>query len=312
MEEEKRRPIYPPARIEVSPPRQLLILFGLLCLGLLLGGLASFFMIHLTPGANFDNLDSSPAYNSLLKWMQAVGTFCMFALPALLFNTFLRPRKDFFYARQRQSGWLWLLAILMALCAVTATDIFGHVNEWIPISKGLRIKFQNMETAYDQQMIKMLSLHTFGQYLISLTLIALLPALFEELLFRGTLQQILIRWIGRPFWAIFITSVIFSAIHLSYFGFLPRLFLGMLMGYVFYLGKNIWLNICIHFINNGLVITLLYIISRKKGSLDQALHTTTPFYLEIIGLILLILLFYIFTTVAPRRKNENADSVIKV
>ncbi|HTN37716.1 MAG TPA: CPBP family intramembrane glutamic endopeptidase [Arachidicoccus sp.] len=295
-------PDYSPARMEISAPRQLLVLFGLVCIGLLLGGFASFLMITLTPGASLDDLNNgNTAFIGLLGWMQALGTFCLFALPALLFNLFLHPRKDYFYARKRRPASLWLLAILLAICALTATDLFAHLNEWIPISANMRAHFQRMEANYDQQMLHLLQLKDFSQYLISLLLIALLPALFEELLFRGTLQQILLKWFGHPFWAILVTSIVFSAIHMSYFGFLPRLFLGILMGYVFYFGKSIWLNIIIHFMNNGLVITLLYYWQQKKGSMEEAMHITAPFSLEILGLVALIGLFFLFRQVALKK-----------
>lgn len=301
MNDKDRLPNYPPGKIEIAPFRQLLILLGLACMGILLAGLSSFFMITLTPGASMESISAgNKEFLEIAKWMQAIGTFFLFALPALLFNLFLRPRKDFFNFKRKRPALLWTLAILMAFCAIAATDLFSSLNQWIPLSPHLRKVFQAQESAYNEQMLHMLDLDSLGNYLISLILIALLPALFEELFFRGTLQQVFLKWFKKPFWAILVTSIIFSAIHMSYFGFLPRVFLGMLMGYVFYYGKNIWLNIIIHFINNAVVVTMLYLWTRDNRPIEQALNQHTPLYLEIIGIVVLAGIFSLFIRTAKK------------
>lgn len=307
MNDKDRLSNYPPGKLEIAPFRQLLILLGLACLGILLAGLSSFFMITLTPGATMDSVSAgSKEFLEIAKWIQAVGTFFLFAVPALLFNLFLRPRKDFFRFKQKRPIYLWVMAILMALCAITATDLFSSINQWMPISPHMREVFQAQEAAYNEQMLHILSLDSFGNYLVSLILIALLPALFEELFFRGTLQQVLLQWFKDPFWAILVTSIIFSGIHMSYFGFLPRVFLGILMGYVFYYGKSIWLNIIIHFINNAVVVTMLYFWTRDNRPIEEALSQHTPFYLEIIGMVALAGIFTLFI-----RKTKKLSPISK-
>ena len=81
--------------------------------------------------------------------------------------------------------------------------------------------------------------------------IAFLPALFEETLFRGGMQNLFSRWFKKPLLAIVVTSIIFSAIHGSYLGFLSRFALGFLLGWIYYRTGNIWLNIIGHFFNNA-------------------------------------------------------------
>jgi membrane protease YdiL (CAAX protease family) len=98
----------------------------------------------------------------------------------------------------------------------------------------------------------------------------------------------------NAFAGIFITSVIFSAIHFSYYGFLPRLFLGLMLGYIFYFSRNIWLNIIAHFLNNAYPLTAMYGLAMQGKSSEDALQETFPLYYGIIGAVILILLFISF------------------
>ena len=95
--------------------------------------------------------------------------------------------------------------------------------------------------------------------------IALIPAVGEELTFRGVLQQSLTRKMN-PHVAIFLSAAIFSFIHFQFYGFLPRLFLGLLLGYMFYITGSLWTSILMHFLNNGTAVVLYYL--NAKGTLD--------------------------------------------
>ena len=99
-------------------------------------------------------------------------------------------------------------------------------------------------------------------------LIALIPAIGEELLFRGVLQQLFTKWTGEAHLAIFISAFLFSAIHLQFFGFLPRFVLGLVLGYMFYWSKNLWLPILAHFTNNAFAIIFNYHFVADKIQID--------------------------------------------
>lgn len=302
---------FPPSKLKVSARRQFFILIGMVCFGLLFSGIISVIMISATPGASIESItNGDPAFAELARWMQIISTFCIFAAPAFLFNLFVKPGPDYFKLKNSRPWLLWLLAIGLALTAISATDLVSWLQEQIPVAPHLKARFDEMEATYDQQMLYMLQLDSWGGFIKSLILIALLPALFEELLFRGCLQQIMVKWMKRPFWAILITSIIFSAIHGSYFGFLPRLFIGMLLGYVFYYGRNIGLNMIIHFINNGVIVAVLFYQNQKSGSLEEALHTQSSVALGIASMAALIVLFIYFRQVALRSPNGEDGSLI--
>jgi hypothetical protein len=109
---------------------------------------------------------------------------------------------------------------------------------------------------------------TFGKMLVALLVIAVLPAVGEELLFRGTMQPVLFRWTGNAHAAVWVTGFIFSFIHFQLDGFVPRWLLGVVFGYLYVWSGNIWYPIWGHFVNNGGQVLGLYLSRTKTTDID--------------------------------------------
>ncbi|WP_303309566.1 CPBP family intramembrane glutamic endopeptidase [Hymenobacter sp. BT730] len=101
--------------------------------------------------------------------------------------------------------------------------------------------------------------------LIGLLVIAVVPAISEELVFRGVLQRQLTRWFGSYHTAIWLSAIIFSAIHLQFFGFVPRMVLGVVLGYLYAWSGNILVPMAAHFTQNAVQLVLLYL--QQRGTL---------------------------------------------
>jgi uncharacterized protein len=136
-----------------------------------------------------------------------------------------------------------------------------------------------------------------------------MPAIFEEMLFRGSLQQIMIALTRNAFIGILITSILFSASHVSYYGFLPRLFLGIMLGYLFYFSKNIWLSIIAHFLNNAYSLAVMFALSRTGKLNMEPLDETYPLYYGIIGAAVIILLFIAFDRESKKLLRRESNIV---
>ena len=93
-------------------------------------------------------------------------------------------------------------------------------------------------------------------------MIAIIPSVGEELFFRGLLQRLFSEWFRNVHIAIFVTSFLFAAIHMQFYGFLPRMMLGILLGYLFYWTGSIWIPVFAHFLNNGSAVILSFLINR--------------------------------------------------
>jgi membrane protease YdiL (CAAX protease family) len=154
-----------------------------------------------------------------------------------------------------------------------------------------------LENQYNDGIFVIANMKNITDYIITLLVIALAPAIVEETFFRGCMQQMFNGWFKNAFVAIFVTSIIFSAVHVSYYGFLPRVGLGVILGLIFYYGKNIWLNILMHFLNNAIAVTQLYLLSKNGKLTKEAMNTVDdkfPLWLGVVSLLLLMTLFYRF------------------
>ena len=139
--------------------------------------------------------------------------------------------------------------------------------------------------------------------MMSIALMAFLPALCEETLFRGGLQNFLTRATKSPWLSIIIVSILFSAVHFSFWGFVPRIFLGIVLGALFHYSGKLWLSILAHFINNALAITVLYISTQQGKSLQEAMKQDETSFWGILALPLVIGLFGLFKKVSVRRRS---------
>ena len=134
--------------------------------------------------------------------------------------------------------------------------------------------------------------------------IGLLPAIFEEVCFRGGIQNILTRWFKGPWIAIILTSIFFSAIHISYYGFLVRLILGVVLGLIFYYSGSLWLSILFHFLYNGLQVTALYVSTISPDKTPKDIEKSFPLWVGIISLVFIIYAFIHFRKISFAQQKE--------
>ncbi len=259
----------------------LLPLLGKLDLGSLKGGQQLIDKIMVPENAN------------AIRWMQFLSTLCIFFLPAFVYAKICHKKPvvhlGFNHSVQLKQAALVLVIMLACLPVVGA---LGELSEMLPVSAQTMQQFKNTEAEFEKQVAILGRINGFADYIFSLIVLAFLPAVFEETFFRGCVQNLLSRWWKSPVLAIIITSVIFSAVHGSYLGFASRAFLGFILGWLYYRTNNIWLNIIAHFINNGFIITAMYIVSlqgKKTNAADIDGHY--PWWLAVVAAALLYGLF---------------------
>jgi membrane protease YdiL (CAAX protease family) len=236
-----------------------------------------------------------PAYSNVGKILQSISAILGFLIPAIATAALLN-RKPFqllgFSSRitPRQIG----LVLVIIAVALFVAGALSYVNYQIPIPASWKARFDKMETEYDQQAQAILSLKNIWDYLLALVVMGFLPALCEETLFRGGLQNFLYRSTGS-FWLSVITiSIIFSAVHISFYGFLFRFLLGFVLGWIYHYSGKLWLNIFAHFINNALVITIYYIYVRQGKAMTEVADNTASSYWGLLAIPALIILLLIF------------------
>jgi membrane protease YdiL (CAAX protease family) len=282
----------------LSPLSQLAVLFLLSGFGLLLG---SFISIPIVTTYLHVSLTELP--NALLKSenanlsriLQFITTFFFMAVPSFVFARIM-DKQPFKYIgfNRAVSGKQVFIIVGIVFIGLIVSGVLGELNELIPLSKNAEKYFKDLENEYNKEMLVIANMKTVQDYLISLVVIALLPALFEEMLFRGSLQPIMISLTKNAFIGILITSIFFSAIHMSYYGFLPRLALGLMIGYVYYFSKNLWLPVATHFLYNAFGVSQMYSLSRAGMLNADAMNDTFPLYYGLIAAAALFVIFIMF------------------
>jgi membrane protease YdiL (CAAX protease family) len=166
-----------------------------------------------------------------------------------------------------------------------------------------------MEDSRSAQEAALIHINSFSRYLGSLIIIGFLPGLFEEVAFRSGLQNLMTRWFKGPVIAIILTSIVFSLVHISYYGFLVRFALGVILGLIFYYSGNIWLSVLFHFLYNGLQVTALYLYTIAGTKQQKEIEENFPLWAGAVALILIIYLFIYFRKISliQKEKANNDD-----
>ncbi len=157
--------------------------------------------------------------------------------------------------------------------------------------KGVEAWMRRMEDEGAKTTTALLKMKSIGDLLINLIVVALVPAICEEFLFRGGLQRTFLRWIKNPHVAIWISAIIFSAIHFQFYGFFPRLLLGAAFGYIYFWTKSLWYTIFAHFLNNGFAVGIAYYFQRNNMPINADEEIPVQWYGYIISAILTLALF---------------------
>ncbi|HLG38752.1 MAG TPA: CPBP family intramembrane glutamic endopeptidase, partial [Chitinophagaceae bacterium] len=181
-----------------------------------------------------------------------------------------------------------------------------YFNYHIPVPADWRVKFDKLETDYNQQVQAIVRLNNLSDYIIAMVVMGFLPAFCEETLFRGGLQNFLYRATRSSWLAIIIVSIIFSLVHFSFYGFLFRFFLGFVLGWIYNYSGKIWLNILAHFLNNAVVITVYYIYTNQNKPLSEVTDDTIGSYWGLAVLPLLIVLLLVLKRISFNSKSQQS------
>ena len=244
-----------------------------------------------------------------LKWLQFMQTTATFLLPPILCAWLWDEEHKPFRWLRMDVPVQWqniLLAVVIMVCAVPGINLLADLNSRVELPKSLEfieqiLKYQEEAAAALTE--RFLQADNIGGLLLNIGLMALLPAFSEELSFRGTLQQIISKdqngkeQSTKVHLAIWITAFIFSAIHMQFYGFVPRMLLGAMFGYVFVWSGSLWVPITMHFVNNGLAVLVYYLMGESENTKNIAdtLGAGDTWYLGVFSILITslgLLIFY--------------------
>lgn len=171
------------------------------------------------------------------------------------------------------------LGILLMAVSLPLVLYSLNLNQEIPLPE----IFKTAEAQAAEALKGLLQMDNLAELLANLFLIALLPAVGEELVFRGVVQQQLMRRIANPWVAILVSAVVFSAAHFQFEGFLPRVLLGFLLGWLYWRTHNFWVPVACHFFNNGIQVVGQYLYGKEVSAIDLEKDVQVPWEFAVIS-----------------------------
>ena len=211
------------------------------------------------------NQPDNPKSLVLLKYFQVTQSFGLFIIPPILIGYFFEQNAwSFLKARSTGNGSFYFIVFLLMFVSLPFINWLVDINEMMKLPsffKGMEDWMKNAEEQAGRLTDSFLAGKSFSSFLFNLFMIGLLPAVGEEFMFRGVLQKLLGNWFKNIHVAIMITGFLFGAMHMQFYGLLPRMVLGIMFGYLFYWSGSIWLPVFAHFVNNSGAIIISYLTS---------------------------------------------------
>jgi membrane protease YdiL (CAAX protease family) len=274
----------PPRRSPFPLVSSLLMLIGFVLMGLFLGQLVGLAAALALTGFEADQAGtllrepaSVPGGWTALMLLQGGTSLGGFVLAPLLHWRFVEHRRGFDGAALQPA--LLLLAGLAVVASFPLNTWVFELNRHLVLPEGLQpledwIKQKETSTG---ELTKFLTrIGEPARLLVALVVVAVIPAVGEEITFRGVGQNLLYRAFGNVHAAVWVSAAVFSAIHLQFYGFVPRLLLGALFGYLYVWSGSLWVPIFAHFVNNGFQLLALYLFRTRLIETDLEKVESVP------------------------------------
>lgn len=260
-------------------------------LGLLLGKL--YLGVDLAALGNYIADPKTTEAVFFTKFFQSLSQIGTFILPVLFFGYLVSSKPAHYLKLDKKPKTISLsVSFLIIFTILPFINYLENLNQYFQLPDmlaGLEEWIREKEEAAAHLTTIIIKTRTFPGLLINLLIAAALPAIGEELLFRGVILKLTNEITKNIHWAIIISAVLFSAFHLQFYGFLPRFALGLVLGYVFVITNNLWVPIFLHFANNAAAIIVfnLHYNGYIKTAMEDFGALDNPVY--IIGSLLITL-----------------------
>jgi len=257
----------------------------------------------------FGNIDfftdlptAGQAQNYYTYMVLGVSSAATFIAPAYIFQR--RNNEKGLFLRQNLTDWktyafsiLFLVAFAPCMSLIADWNAQMQFSEsWNDLQEWMRIKEDEMAVLTESIVMTT----AWDKLLLNIVVIAVLPGIGEELFFRGALQQIGTRIFKNEYIAVWVVAIIFSAIHLQFYGFFPRLLLGVFFGYLVIWTRNIWTAVIAHFVNNSMVVILAFYYATQGKSYAELMESDSYPIIVYLGSfvfsIIIAFIFYQYTT----------------
>ena len=278
----------------MSGPMRLALFMAITGICMIAGAFISFSIVGLIMHASLADMQTillSPEHVMMAQFANALASVIAFGGPSIAIAFFAKGYwlRNMGFNKINNVEQV-IIVIVLAIAGLFLSGALGDLTEKIPLPASMNPWAKSMEDQYKKALLAMTQMKSLMDLLVAIIAVALVPAIVEELFFRASLQKILVDWFGKPYWAIVVTAIIFSAFHFSYFGFLSRMSLGIVLGCVYFFSKSIWLPMLMHFINNAIGVSTLYFVRADPQKVEAVVNGNLTYYWVFIAIIVVYLL----------------------
>lgn len=275
-----------------KPQNQTLLFIGVVGIGILSFIVLTILLLTGNGGISPTSFAIDTLPKSLIVSVQAIQMISLFIIPPILFALF--SKNDFlelFNLNKNVSGRKYLYALSLALFLFPFIIWMASAIESLPFPEELKKMADEQNALLEQAMKMLLDSPDPINFIIMLLLVGIGAGLTEELFFRGLLMPILSDIFHNKWAGMILSAIIFSALHMSIYNFLPITFIGILFGYLYYKTDDLKLNIFIHSVFNGFQVVLNYLNEIKLLAIDIDEVKTFPVYIALPCAIISFLIF---------------------
>jgi len=292
--------------IRMSPPTKILLLIIIVVGFLITSTILGWLLITPIFGINrseINNILSSPDVTNLgvLKYFQIIQSIFLFLVPALIAAWLFSENLPKYLKADKKPGTLTLLLVMLTLIvAIPFLNWLALLNSEMVLPHWMHsweVRIKALEDTAARLTGLFLARGDGFTLALNLFMIAVLPALGEEFLFRGVLQKLLTEWTKNKQVGIWIAAFAFSFVHFQFYGFLPRFLLGAYFGYLLVWSSSIWVPVAGHFINNGVAVLYYHFATKPMGETNMdRLGTSKEYnyvlYISIISTAMMLTFIY--------------------
>ncbi len=255
---------------------------------------------------------SFPGIRNAMMLVQGMNTFLAFIVAPYLYSRyFLKLTNKDLFGKEAPPPIITLLVFIIVIVFMVANSIFIEWNQNVELPESLS-GFERWAKTFENKAQEITLFFTrfdgISEFLVGLLVIAIIPAVGEELVFRGLVQnhiQIITKNIHVAIWA---SAFLFSFFHFQFYGFVPRMFLGALFGYMYVWSGNIIYPIIGHFINNGFTLLMVYFYHTGAVEFDIESTESVPITNVLVSMVVCSVLLYLFQSYFRKKKlNEQLE-----
>jgi membrane protease YdiL (CAAX protease family) len=257
---------------------------------------------------------SNPDTIAVLKYFQTIQAIGLFIVPPFVIGyMYSGNAKKYLHLNKPINLQSVGLLILLMLFSAPFINFIGELNSNMSLPdcmSGIEAWMKQSEEQAAEITDAFLNVKNFSGLAFNIFMIAFLPAIGEELLFRGVIQKIFTKMTKNHHAGIWISAILFSALHMQFYGFVPRVILGAIFGYLLVYSGSIWLPITGHFLNNAIAVISMFFINKGvlSSNYETIGSTTDSYYIAFISFAFIIVLITVIKRINTGKKipiNKN-------